>query len=429
MSLTRTLLALLTTVSLFGLASCEDAGAPGEARRPIINGQVDETHKAVVALTVSDWGQTFSFCSGTVIGPRAVLTAGHCIDESGISPSQMKVFFGTSVGDGSTSIQVTSATVHPQYYVRNDGAPMNDVAVVTLAQDAPVQPVAWQRTPLPDITGKTVTLVGYGVTNAARQSGDGTRRVVDLQVVNYDETFIYYGDGQRGTCQGDSGGPMFADMNGTLTIVGVTSWGDQSCVQLGGNTRVDTYAAFIAPLAPVRVDLMINSPAEGETVGGVFDIDVTATSLAGIAEVDVFVDDEMIGAAVQPPFVFQASGFKDGPHVVKVRGTGGDQSVTEKTVNIVVAAVAAGDACTQNGQCSSGICADADSGNGFCTQACTTDADCPGNAACNTLATGKLCGPPGSASGGCQTGGNPASAALGILLLGLAIALAGRRRS
>jgi secreted trypsin-like serine protease len=426
--LARLLLASIATLSLLALASCVDAGALGEAQRPIINGQVDSGHPAVVALTVEDWGQSFSFCTGTVIAPRAILTAGHCVEESGIQPSQMQAFFGTSVGDGSTKIRVTSAKVHPDYYVRSDGAPMNDVAVVTLSQDAPVPPVAWQRTPLTDISGKTVTLVGYGVTNAQRQSGDGTRRVVDLQVTQMDETFIYYGDGTKGTCQGDSGGPMFLDVNGTLTIVGVTSWGDQSCVYLGGNTRVDTFATFITPLAPVALDLLINRPADGDTVGGVFDVDVSATSLAGVAEVDVFVDGELVGASVEAPFVFQVTGLADGPHVVKVRGTGADQSTSEKSVNVTVATIAVGDTCTENVECGSGICANASSGEGFCTKACETNADCPGNAACNTIATGKLCGAPGSAAGGCQAGGTPAGAAFGLLLLGLALCLAARRR-
>jgi secreted trypsin-like serine protease len=425
---TRSLLASIAALSLLALASCVDAGPVGEEQRPIINGQVDQSHLAVVALTVSSWGGDFSFCSGTVIAPRAILTAGHCVEESGIAPSEMSAFFGTSVGDGSTSIPVTAAAVHPSYYVRQDGAPMYDVAVLTLSKDAPVPPMAWQRTPLADISGKTVTLVGYGVTNAQRQSGDGTRRVVDLAVTQMDESFIYYGDGVKGTCQGDSGGPMFLDVNGTLTVVGVTSWGDQSCVQIGGNTRVDVYSDFITPLARVPVDLLVNHPVEGEVVGGPFDVDVSATSLAGIAEVDVFVDDEMAGAAIAPPFVFPVAALKGGAHVIKVRGTGMDQTTNEKIVNITVATVTAGGACSANSECTSGICAEAGSGNGFCTQSCQTNADCPGQAACNTVSTGMLCGPPGSAAGGCNAGGSAAGASLGLLLLGLALCLATRRR-
>jgi secreted trypsin-like serine protease len=425
---TRSLLAVIATLSLLGLASCVEPAPVGQEERPIINGQVDQSHLAVVALVADYYGQSWSFCSGTVIGPRAILTAGHCLEESGIAPTDMYAYFGTTVGDGSSKIRCTAGQAHPSYYVRQDGAPMYDVAVLTLSQDAPVVPVQWQRTPLPDIVGKNVTLVGYGVTNAQRQTGDGTRRVVDLAVTQIDDTFIYYGDGQKGTCQGDSGGPMFLDVNGTLTIVGVTSWGDQSCVQLGGNTRVDIYSDFIQPLAPVFLDLLINRPGDGETVGGAFDVDVTATSNAGVAEVDLFVDGVMVNGAVEAPFVFPVAGLANGAHVIKVRGTGKDQSSTEKSVTVTVAAVAVGDACTSNGQCTTGVCADADSGNGFCSQSCQTNADCPGQAACNVVAGGNLCGPPGSASGGCSAGGSPASASLGILLLGLALCLVARRR-
>jgi secreted trypsin-like serine protease len=418
-----TLLLVLVALSV-PVAACVNGVPTALSRRPIINGQVDEEHSAVVALTA--WGE--QFCTGTVIAPRAILTAGHCVEESGINPRDMKAFFGTTVGGAGSQVSVTAAKVHPQYYIRGDGAPMYDVAVLTLAQDAPVTPMKWQRTPLSDLSGSLVTLVGYGVTNAQRQTGNGTRRVVDESVMQMDEMFIYYGGGASGTCQGDSGGPMFLDVDGTLVLVGITSWGDQSCVQLGGNTRVDVFAGFIAPLAPVTVNLAVTSPTEGDIVGSSFTVTADATSDAGLAEVDVLVDGEIAGAAVEPPYTFSVSGLSDGEHVIMVRATGTDSAVGVASVHVTVATLTVGDACSDGAQCGSGLCADADSGNGFCTQACETNADCPNDAACNVVAGGNLCGPPGSAAGGCQAGGSSAGAGLGLLLLGLALGLAGARR-
>ena len=89
-------------------------------------------------------------------------------------------------------------------------------------------------------------MVGYGVTNAKSQTGNGTRRTVNETIEDQDTTFLYYGGGVSGTCQGDSGGPTFLMMNGVKTLVAVTSYGDSTCVQLGANTRVDTYAAFLS---------------------------------------------------------------------------------------------------------------------------------------------------------------------------------------
>ena len=46
--------------------------------------------------------------------------------------------------------------------------------------------------------------------------------------------------GDGGTCYGDSGGPSFwVEEDGTEILVGVTSWGDASCVSAGFNYRVD----------------------------------------------------------------------------------------------------------------------------------------------------------------------------------------------
>ena len=43
-----------------------------------------------------------------------------------------------------------------------------------------------------------------------------------------------------GTCYGDSGGPAFwMKPDGTEILVGVTSWGDASCVSSAFNYRVD----------------------------------------------------------------------------------------------------------------------------------------------------------------------------------------------
>jgi trypsin len=238
-------LTILASVILFatGCAGPVADHEPETYTPRIINGSVDTTDTAVVALTYG--GE--QFCSGTLVSPRTVITAGHCLKETGFPVSQIKIFFGTTVGSSGTSIPCTAGAAHPSYYVRSDGAPINDVAYLTLAQDAPVAPLAWQSTSLPNVVGQTVQMVGYGVTNAKYQTGNGTRRTVNETIDDQDNTFIYYGGGASGTCQGDSGGPTFLMVNGVKTLIAVTSYGDSSCVQLGANTRVDTYASFLAP--------------------------------------------------------------------------------------------------------------------------------------------------------------------------------------
>jgi secreted trypsin-like serine protease len=237
-------LTLVFTTGLFG--ACIGAvgdDAPFNRMQPrIINGTADTADTAVVALV----SQGSEFCTGTLISSRVVVTAGHCLKDSGLTASQISVFFGNTVGGSGTSIKVSKWTAHPSYYEKSDGTPMNDVSVVVLAQDAPVSPMAWQSTALSSLVGQSVLMVGFGVTNAQTQTGNTTRRKVTQTISKQDGTFLYYGDGVSGTCQGDSGGPTLLSKSGVLTLVAVTSYGDESCVQLGANTRVDPYASFIS---------------------------------------------------------------------------------------------------------------------------------------------------------------------------------------
>jgi MYXO-CTERM domain-containing protein len=424
--LLRSVLTLALALAL--LAGCAKDPGFTLTRRPIINGEIDETHTSVVALV--SMGQ--QFCTGTVIAPRAILTAGHCVQESGIPPYAMQVFFGTTVGEAGSKVRVTAATVHPQYYVADTGAPMFDVAVLTLADDAPVPPMAWQRTALDgSVVGETVTMVGYGVTNAQTQTGNGTRRVVDEVITDMDEDFIYYGGGTSGTCQGDSGGPTFRHRGSDLVLIAVTSWGDASCVLEGGNTRVDKYADFITPLALLPVDLAVSAPADGATLGSEFSVSAEASTPAGVAEVDLFMDGTLVGALTAAPYAWDLSAVANGEHVLTVKATGADGAVGERSLAVAVFAQAVSVHCTSDAECQSGRCADAATGRGYCTQSCQTSADCPNSAACLAVAGEQLCGPAGSAasSSACAAGGGPAGAATGLVLLGLALLVVRRRRA
>lgn len=209
----------------------------GHRENPIVNGQETSDYPATGMLLVQ--GQTF--CTGTVIAPRTVITAAHCVEQ--MSPSEMTFGLGPNENQVQAELKVVSAVQHPQW---DSQQLANDVAIVTLGEDAPVAPVALNKAMDDTWIGRKVTLVGYGVSDGPSQTGAGIKREVDVTIDKLDATHLQYTtqNGQT-ACNGDSGGPAYADEGGQLVIAGVTSYGDQNCQQYGVYTRVDAFLDFI----------------------------------------------------------------------------------------------------------------------------------------------------------------------------------------
>ncbi len=216
-------------------ASDEDVETSATA---IVGGQTTTGYAAVGALTQR--GQ--AFCTGTLVDKRVVVTAAHCLQ--GLRASSVRFVLGPNASSPQASLGVSRVVAHPQY---NSQRLTNDVGVLVLSQDAPVAPIAINDSMSSSWVGRPLTFVGYGVTNGHTQGGAGVKRAVSIAVSQVGSTQFAYADRQKNTCFGDSGGPAFAqDADGTLSLVGVTSYGDQTCTQYGVDTRVDAFRTFIA---------------------------------------------------------------------------------------------------------------------------------------------------------------------------------------
>lgn len=214
-------------------------GSDGDGRRgtPIVNGQ--ETSDYPEAGVLLQQGQ--AFCTGTLIAPRSVLTAGHCVE--GQDPSQFSFGIGASQDQLDFELSVAGAVAHPQFDMQQL---VNDVAVVTLGEDAPINPMPMNQAMDQTWIGRSVTLVGFGVDDGPSQSNAGIKRMVDVTIDQVDATTLHYTTQQGQTaCNGDSGGPAFADEGGQLVVAGITSYGDQNCQEYGVYTRVDAFLDFI----------------------------------------------------------------------------------------------------------------------------------------------------------------------------------------
>lgn len=251
----------------------------------ITNGQPDGDNHPYVGLLVFDdipdrpaWR-----CSGALIAPNVVLTAGHCTDGAVAArywyyedvtydnvPYPLYPFGGT----GSGAYEGTPYT-HPDYrspdnpYGGGNGLPafsFRDVGVVVLNDPVPINEVE-QYASLPTagyvdmLRNKTpMDFVGYGVQEQVNIPGNelpqpppyyrwqGLRmrlyapsELISGQFVHsaeYLRLALNPGGGSGGTCFGDSGGPDL--LGGTNMVLGVNSYvTNVNCAGVGYSARVD----------------------------------------------------------------------------------------------------------------------------------------------------------------------------------------------
>lgn len=217
------------------------------ARSAIVGGAADGDHPAVVALTVG--GQ--AFCSGTLIAPTVVLTAAHCFHEDfvGTLPtSEVRVFFGDDVVGAGTFLEVTEVRMHADFAGDVPGRQEDDLALVHLVREAPVEPMALGAAPA---KGDDVTVVGFGRA-AADVAETGVKRTGASRVAQVAPKLLVMKPEPGGTCLGDSGGPALARVDGVEVIVGVHTRSD--CRSGMIEERVDAHLdGFLRDVAAVTI--------------------------------------------------------------------------------------------------------------------------------------------------------------------------------
>ncbi len=273
--LVASLISLSTPVaaeSVFG-TSIGDQEPTSVGESAVIGGTAAPAGKWPDAVAVL--GQNGS-CTGTLIAPDVVLTAGHCVDGN---PTTVIANTTNYNGTGGIRASIKKITAYPNW------ENTFDVAVIVLQQ--PITGV----TPRPIGTGCTfqgftenmmVRLVGFGLTDVQGQGNNTTLREAMAPVLDADCSggngcapgaapageFIAGGNGTD-SCYGDSGGPVYLDTPRGTVVIGAVSRGlDNSPTPCGGGgiyVRTDKVLQWIEQTAgkPVVKD----SCATGGTPG------------------------------------------------------------------------------------------------------------------------------------------------------------------
>ncbi|WP_116198983.1 S1 family peptidase [Amycolatopsis circi] len=192
---------------------------------------------ASISETVSQTGDR-GVCGASLIDPQWVVTAGHCVDSTLVTPDGTVRIGSERQHSGGTVRRIAQVVTHPGYALQSEKIPFNrnDIALIKL--DRPVVEKPVRLASRPGAPGTPTRLLGFGTTVDTYdfKKARFAERLQELDVRRGAESECSPGYAGRTrlctvsprpeamACIGDSGGPQVRrGAGGRWELIGVTS--------------------------------------------------------------------------------------------------------------------------------------------------------------------------------------------------------------
>jgi secreted trypsin-like serine protease len=166
-------------------------------------------------------------CTATLIQPDVVLTAAHCLVDTGFGDFSFSLDRDLSDLEAANPVPVIAYHRHPGYRDQDkptDIGQVNDVAVAILEwpiEGVPVEQLYTPNLPADLAAGSELGLCGYGITEWYERSSVGVQRTARVMIDRMADFEMRIGASDPQPCLGDSGAPLFVDTAAGRRIAGV----------------------------------------------------------------------------------------------------------------------------------------------------------------------------------------------------------------
>ena len=319
--LTRGLVALSCVVLLTPLTPGPWASAGPSTTPRVVNGTGGPSPNFDFLLALGDRAryaeagmEQAQFCGASLVSASKAVTAAHCVQ--GIRAHELVIGWfptGDLRSPTGTVVDVARINVYSRYRTISQ---QGDVAVLTLAKPLLGVPtiIVPTKAEADALTagGTPAEVAGWGAVNRKeprlfrpvyrigaltifpeRSCGGGRPYTIDgIRFLGYgpssvDPRVMICAEGVRlekpvDSCVGDSGGPLVAGLTGTRALIGIVSWGLETCASRKGAgvyTRLASFPRFLTrsavpfgenprgtPATPTIVDVTVTSDSATATV-------------------------------------------------------------------------------------------------------------------------------------------------------------------